>query len=101
MTEFGENLEHATPANVRDFLDRTQKEAFKTAHSGSHIVLDEPAKSYEEIIKDFFIHVLDLPKDMAIMTLWTLALELSFAALESQLSDQFADLFKDLDSDNT
>lgn len=66
---------------------------------GNRIVLDEPGKTYEEIIKDFFARVLDLPQEQALIMLWTLALELSFAAIESHLSERFAVLFMDLDSE--
>jgi hypothetical protein len=98
FSEFGPNLEHATPANVREFLDRMQLEVF-SANATTPLVLDETAKTYEEIIKDFFARVLDLPRDEALLTLWSLALELSFAAIESQFSDRFTGLFKDIDGE--
>lgn len=66
---------------------------------GNRIVVNEAAKTYEEIIKDFFARVLELPQEEALITLWTLALELSFAAIESHLSDRFAVLFKDIDGE--
>ena len=89
--QFGPNLEHATPANVREFLDQMQLAQFK-APSGGRFVLDEPAITYEEIVKDFFSRVLDAPLEDAVILLWTIALELSFAAIEFQYSEVFESL---------
>lgn len=90
--QFGPNLEHATPANVREFLDQMQLAQFK-APPGGRFVLDEPAVTYEEIVKDFFSRVLDMPPEEAVILLWMIALDLSFAAIEFQYSEAFASLF--------
>ncbi len=95
-SEFGDGLKHATPANVREFLDRMQQEVFQNRIT-DRIVLDEPANTYEEVIKDFFTRILDAPRDEAVVALWTLALDLSFAAIEYQYAERFANLFHDLD----
>lgn len=92
--EFGENLEHATPANVREFLDRMQEDVFQGRLRGP-VVLNEPKTTYEEILKDFFARVLDFPKDEALIMLWTMAFDLSFSALELHLAERFEILFKD------
>lgn len=55
-------------------------------------MLDEPAITYEEIVKDFFSRVLDAPLEDAVILLWTIALELSFAAIEFQYSEVFESL---------
>lgn len=90
--EFGSHLEHATPANVRDFLDRLQSdEAPRPADR--RIVLDEPAETFEEIIRDFFAGVLELPTEEAFIQLWRVAIELSFAAIENHYSTLFGTLF--------
>ena len=94
--EFGDNLKHATPANVRDFLDRIETEVLAEKFS-SRIVIDEPCTSYEEIIKDFFARMLELPPEEAVVGLWALALDLAFASIESQYAERFATLFKELD----
>lgn len=94
--EFGKGLKHATPANVREFLDRMQMQVFQH-RIAERIVINEPATSYEEVIKDFFTRILDAPKDEAIIALWTLALDLSFAAIEYQYAERFANLFHELD----
>ena len=52
-TEFGDGLKHATPANVREFVDRLEGEVFLEKVT-NRIVIDEPCSSYEEVIKDFF-----------------------------------------------
>jgi len=92
--EFGEHLEHATPANVREFLDRMQEQMGRRERHGP-IHLNEPKTTYEEILKDFFMRVLDMPKDDAIILLWTMAFDLSFTALEHHLADRFDALFGD------
>lgn len=94
--EFGANLEHATPANVREFLDRMSEEVFQARLKG-RIEINEPKTTYEEILKDFFLRVLDFPKDEALIMLWTMAFDLSFSAIEHHLSDRFESLFRDMD----
>ncbi|MCE5199134.1 MAG: hypothetical protein ABFD54_02210 [Armatimonadota bacterium] len=93
-TEFGEGLQHATPANVREFLDQVQSDVLPDRFA-NRIVLDEPFNSYEEIIRDFFAHVLDMPTEEAIVSLWTLSFYLAFSAIESQYADRFATLFQE------
>ena len=92
--EFGEGLKHATPANVREFVDRLDGESL-LERVANRIVLNEPCNSYEEVIKDFFSQILQLPPEEAMVALWTLALDLAFATIESQYSDRFASLFQD------
>jgi hypothetical protein len=94
--EFGRGLKNATPANVREFLDRVHEDVF-IDRLPERIVIDEPATTYEEVIKDFFAKILDAPQDEAIVALWALALDLSFAAIEYQYSERFATLFRELD----
>jgi hypothetical protein len=94
--EFGESLEHATPANVREFVDRLENEIFQTKLT-HRIVLNEECKSYEEVIKDFFAKTLELPPEEAIVALWMLALDLAFSTIESQYADRFAPLFQDME----
>ena len=96
QSEFGPNLEHATPANVREFLDRAHAE-FSQKNGRKRIVIDEPATSYEEILRDFFARVLDKPNDDALIILWMLALELSFAGVRDHWADRVGALFPSLD----
>jgi hypothetical protein len=92
--EFGHNLEKATPANVRDFLDRHQDELF-SGNSGQRFVLNEPKITYEEILKDFFVRVLERPSDEALILLWTLAFEMSFFNIEQHAAERLQSLFSD------
>ena len=94
--EFGDDLKYATPANVRDFLDRIETEVLAEKVT-NRIVIDEPCTSYEEVIKDFFAQMLELPPEEAVVSLWTLALDLAFASIESQYAERFAALFKEID----
>jgi hypothetical protein len=89
--EFGGNLEHMTPANVREFLDEFQRERRR---GGDHrFQLNETQTSYEAILRDFFRGVLELPPEEAVIPLWTLALDLAFADLREVIADQVAGLF--------
>jgi len=92
--EFGRKLEHATPSNVREFLDRIQAGEF-TSRTGGRLILNEHASTFEEIIKEFFVRVLDLPRDEAIVMLWLLAFDLSFSAIELHQAETFRSLFGD------
>lgn len=92
--EFGPNLEHATPGNVREFLDRIHSNLFGPQLKG-RIVLEENVCTFEEVLKDFFINVLDLPKDEAIMMLWLLAFDFAFSAIELHQAEKFRTLFGD------
>jgi len=94
--EFGSDLQHATPANVREFIDTVQDVTLPN-EIGRRIVLDESFNSYEEIIKDFFAKMLELPPEEAMVALYLLALELAFSGIESQYADRFARLFPDVD----
>lgn len=96
--DFGKNLKHATPANVAELLTRIDSEFGSTEKKTSHrIVIDEPCTSYEEVIKDFFAQMLELPPEEAMVRLWTIALDLAFASIESQYADRFAAMFSETD----
>ena len=58
MSEFGW-LKHATPANVREFLDHVESDVF-TGKVKNRFIINEPCSSYEEVIKDFFAQILQL-----------------------------------------
>ena len=91
-TEFGYNLEKATPANVREFLDKNQEQIFEHRQA-NRFVIDEPKTTYEEILKDFFVRVLARPTDEALILLWTLAFELSFFNIEQHAAERLQSLF--------
>jgi hypothetical protein len=95
--EFGEDLHRASPATVRDFLDRLQADAPSARVDGQRIELHETAKSYEEVMRTFFTRVLDLPSEDAIQLLWTVAFELSYAIIESHDADRIGHLFRGLE----
>jgi hypothetical protein len=88
--EFGEDLEHMTPANVRDFLERLSREH---RPPGTRYQLNESKNSYEAILRDFFRQTLDVPPEQAVIPLWTLALELAYADLREVIADHIGRLF--------
>ena len=92
--QFGRNLEKATPSNVREFMDRYQEDMFQSSIPGSkRIELNETKTTYEEILKDFFVKVLDQPSDEALIMLWTLAFDLSFFNIEQHAAQRLHSLF--------
>ena len=92
--QFGRHLEKATPANVREFMDRYQEDIFQ-APMGNRVELNESKTTYEEILKDFFAKVLDRPTDEALIMLWTLAFDLSFFNIEQHAAERLQSLFGD------
>ncbi len=97
--EFGPNLEYATPANVREFLERLQQEALQQSRASQsrYEMPVEHARSFEEIIRDFFARTLEMPEEEAAPLLWLVALELAYAAIELHYSEQLDPLFRSLD----
>ena len=93
---FGEDLHRASPASVRDFLDALSEESHARPASG-RFEIEETAKSYEEVMRTFFARVLEQPCDQAIFQLWIVALELSYALIESQDAERLGTLFRGLE----
>lgn len=95
--EFGQHLERATPATVRDFLDRMQLRLHRESGEGPPYVIEgeSRARSYEEIVVDFFSRALDYPPEQAFMMLWMLAFEQHFAMLEDDYARRFVTIFGD------
>ncbi len=95
---FGEDLHRASPATVREFLDRLHEDIHVAQRNPyDRFDLDESARSYEEVMRSFFVRVLDLPADEAIMMLWTVALDLSYAIIASRDALLIGHLFRDLE----
>jgi hypothetical protein len=95
--EFGAKLEHATPANVQEFIAN-----FYAGLSGKRegrYEIEERASSYEEIVKDFLAGVLEHPSDDAIILLWLLALELLFAVIEPIERERIGKFLNNLQED--
>jgi hypothetical protein len=99
--EFGPQLERATPASVREFLDRLQVRLHRESGEGPPYTLDadDRARSFEEIVADFFSRVLDYPPDQAVIMLWLLAFEQHFATLEEDYSRRSLSLFGEVEPD--
>lgn len=94
---FGDELHRASPATVRDFLDKLQQDAPLTFHEDRRIRITESARSYEEVMRTFFQRVLDLPHDQALQMLWAVAFDLSYAVIESHDADRIGQLFRGLE----
>ena len=95
--EFGAKLEHATPANVEEFI--TSFYAGLSGKRDGRFVIEERASSYEEIVKDFLIGVLEHPSEDAIILLWLLALELLFAVIEPIERERIGKFLNNLQED--
>ena len=93
--EFGPRLERATPASVREFLDRMQLRLHEESGEGPPYVVDEDegARGYEEVVADFFSRALDYPPEQSVIMLWLLAFEQHFAMLEDDYARRFVTIF--------
>ena len=91
--EFGSDLRHMTPANVRDFLDRVQGQVEGAASPPGIYYLNEPEHTYEGIVRDFLRQSLELPPDEAVIRLWLYCLELATANLSEVEAERFQSLF--------
>lgn len=91
---FGEDLHRASPATVREFLDSLDVSIPLTLRNDSRIVIEETAKTYEEVMRTFFSHVLDQPSDRAAQLLFVVALDLCYAVIESHDADRIGHLFR-------
>lgn len=99
--EFGPDLERATPASVRDFLDRMQVRLHQESGEGAPYAIEaeERAQGYEEIVAEFFSRALDYPPEQAAIMLWLLAFEQHFAMLEEDYARRFVTIFGEGDFD--
>ena len=100
--EFGPRFERATPASVRDFLDRIQVRLHKESGEGPPYVLDqvEGRSSYEEIVAEFFARILDYDNpEQAFILLWLLAFEQHFAMVEEDYSQRSLTLFGEAEAE--
>ncbi len=93
--EFGRNLEKATPANVRDFMNNYQEDMFQNPPY-ARLELNETKNTYEEILKDFFSRVLERPSEDAMIMLWLMAFEMSFFTIEQHVSERLQNMFNDM-----
>ncbi len=98
IEEFGADLNHATPANVREFLDQMRLTEFATQRAANpRVSLNDPSRTYEEIVKDTFAKLLILSPEEAVPLLWVIAFELSFSIIEYQFSESLERLFQSID----
>ena len=94
---FGDDLHRASPASVREFLDQLQTDTPVPRTLDQRFVVEESAKSYEEVMRTFFLRVLDLPEQDAMKMLWAVAFDLSYAVIESHDADRIGHLFRGLE----
>ena len=97
--EFGGDLRHMTPANVRDFLARVQPRIEGEYPQQARVRLNESEGTYEAILRDFLRQVLDMPPEQAVIRLWVYSLEMTVANLSEVEADKFRALFAELVSD--
>jgi hypothetical protein len=100
---FGASMEHATPANVREFRDVVARERWREEQTSSQgassqeklpiEITQEKVSSYEEILREFFADMLSAPNEQALIHLWLLALDMAYAGLEEQAEQQIGSLF--------
>ena len=95
--EFGGDLRHMTPANVREFVDRMSISLDGEAPAPNRrIQLNEPEGTYEGIVRDFLRQALEMPSDQAVIRLWLYCLELTIAGVSDVEAEKFQRLFAEL-----
>ncbi len=103
---FGNNLEHATPANVREFLDNLQTKDWRSgageraASTGDAKILDlshssvgAELESWETQMRRFFSRALERSPEEAAAALWLFALEMAYSGVEEIHADALDSLF--------
>ncbi len=98
---FGADLHRASPATVREFIESLEETIPLTLRGDSRIVIEETAKTYEEVMRTFFSRVLDQPTDRAAQVLFVVALDLCYAVIESHDADRIGHLFRGWDQDTS
>jgi hypothetical protein len=105
-TTFGDKMEHATPANVREFLDQLQRDVWKKERAEQRARegrIDVPYEipsmpgniTWESLIRDFFVQSLETTTDQAVIMLWIFALDLAYSGIEEIHADTLNKLFSD------
>lgn len=99
LAEFGPDLRRISPAGARDFLDRLYRELHAALHpAGQPIEIDEPARSYEQVMAEFFASTLEMNAEEAAVMLWLYAFEQHFAAMQEEYTERFLALFEESES---
>lgn len=93
---FGDDLHRASPASIREFLDTLNAEGGEP-ESGGRIVVEESARTYEEVMRTFLMRTLDMPTERAVIQLWKACAELTYAVVASNDADRLEHLFRGLD----
>ena len=93
---FGDDLHRASPASIREFLDTLNAEAVEPS-PGERFVVDESARTYEEVMRTFLMRTLDMPSERAVIHLWKACAELTYAVVASNDADRLEQLFRGLD----
>ena len=91
--EFGPHLERVTPAGAREFLEKLYREMYSAAQADGPIEVSGSARSYEQIMSEFFSSMLDVPAEDAAVMLWLWAFEQHFTAMEQEYSERFKTIF--------
>ena len=103
---FGPQLEHATPANVREFLDTIQQELWleekegRVARTGNpnpplELSPNDAVLTYESVIRQFFVRALHASDEHALLLLWMLALDLAYSGIEEMQAESLNRLFRE------
>lgn len=89
--EFGENLENATPANVREFVARWYRQQMPPRREG-RLLLGEETMGWEESVRHFLNGMLDLPPERAALLLWLFAMEMWYSIVACDYEETFLSL---------
>ena len=100
--QFGGDLRHMTPDNVREFIERVQPRVESELPAGGtpgRVYLNEPVSTYEGILRDFLAQSLEMPPEQAVIRLWIYSLEMTIASVSDLEEEKFRKLFAALGAD--
>jgi len=76
---FGAGLEKATAESVQEFVRKWEAEGRgEPPPSGRYLLADGSPETINQILRDYFVRVLDLPPAEAVISLWLTAADMAF-----------------------
>jgi len=94
LTEFGPNMVHATPENVRRFTSRMYTELTGGFPTGLPVLIPtDSADDYAQVVASFFARAPFLPPEQATILLWLFAAEMYYSELGELNHEILTDLF--------
>ncbi|NCO32716.1 MAG: hypothetical protein AUJ92_08690 [Armatimonadetes bacterium CG2_30_59_28] len=76
---FGPGLENATAGTIHEFVRQIEAEGRgEPPPSGRYLLRESSPANIHQILRNYFLQVLDMPLDDAIVSLWLTAADMAF-----------------------